>query len=87
MPRVPRAESAASARSSYGAGRRVERNEKWNRYVRVLQCALPGSGVPARPGGRPRRGGRVRRRGGLEIEAEKDVGLCTRLEHNREHEQ
>ena len=86
MPRVPRAESAASARSSYGAGRRVERNEKWNRYVRVLQCALPGSGVPARPPP-PRRGGRVRRRGGLEIEAEKDVGLCTRLEHNREHEQ
>lgn len=82
MPRVPRAESAASARSSYGAGRRVERNEKWNRYVRVLQCALPGSGVPARPPG-----GGVRRRGGLEIEAEKDVGLCTRLEHNREHEQ
>ena len=37
--------------------------------------------------GAPRRGGRVRRRGGLEIEAEKDVGLCTRLEHNREHEQ
>ena len=84
MPRVPRGESAASARSSYGAGRRVERNEKWNRYVRVLQCALPGSGVPARP---PGEAGRVRRRGGLEIEAEKDVGLCTRLEHNREHEQ
>ena len=56
MPRVPRAESAASARSSYGAGRRVERNEKWNRYVRVLQCALPGSGVPARPPGEPRAG-------------------------------
>ena len=80
VPRVPRVESAASARSSYGAGRRVERNEKWNRYVRVLQCALPGSSDG--PGG-----GSAEARGGLEIEAEIDVGLCTRLEHNREHEQ
>ena len=74
MPRVPRAESAASARSSYGAGRRVERNEKWNRYVRVLQCALPGSGVPARPPGQGPGGSAGR--GGLEIEAEKDAWTC-----------
>ena len=57
VPRVPRVESAASARSSYGAGRRVERNEKWNRYVRVLcnaRCPDPATGPEVGP---PRREG------------------------------